>query len=75
LGNHDVMARQVRPWQIKPSSHRERKARQADQASASKFHQGQKLLASIKSPDVWLQSLPAYRHQLNAWQTGATMYV
>jgi len=23
-----------------------------------------------QSPDLWLQSLPAYRHQLNAWQNG-----
>jgi hypothetical protein len=35
-----VMARQVRPWQVKPFSHSERKAREADQDPASKFHQG-----------------------------------
>ena len=38
-----MMARQVRPWQIKPISHSERKAREAVEASASKFHQGQRL--------------------------------
>ena len=37
-----MMAKQVRPWQGKPNSHRERKARQADQAPASLFHQGHK---------------------------------
>ena len=39
----NVMARQVRPWQVKPISHRERKARQAVKAPASEFHQGQGL--------------------------------
>jgi len=56
------MAKQVRPWRVKPISHRERKAREAVKAPASEFHQGQRLVASIKSPDLWLQSLPAYRH-------------
>ena len=43
-----MMARQVRPGQVKPNSHREHKARQSDQESASTFHQGQRLIASIK---------------------------
>ena len=62
-GNHEMMAKQV-----KPISHRERKACQTDNAPASEFHQGQRLLASIKSPDLWLQSSPAYYHRLRAWQ-------
>jgi hypothetical protein len=36
------MARQVRPWQVKPNSHRARKAREAVQEPASAFHQGQR---------------------------------
>ena len=65
-----MMAKQVRPWQVNPNSHRERKARQAVEAPASEFHQGQRLVASIKSPDLWLQSSPAYYHRLKAWQNG-----
>jgi hypothetical protein len=65
-----MMAKQVRPWQVKPNSHRERKARQADKAPASEFHQGQRLVASIKSPDLWPQSLPAFHHRLKTWQNG-----
>ena len=42
------MARQVRPWWVKPKSHRERKVRETVKAPASEFHQGQRLLASIK---------------------------
>lgn len=52
-----MMAKQVRPWQVKPISHREQKARQSVEEPASEFHQGQRLVASIKSPDLWLQSL------------------
>ena len=43
---------------MNPFSHRERKAREADQDPASVFHQGQRHRRT-KSPDVWLQSLPA----------------
>ena len=43
-----MMARQVRPWQVKPNSHREHKARQSDQEPASIFHQGQRFMALIK---------------------------
>jgi len=59
-----MMAKQVRPWQAEPISHRERKAREAVEAPASEFHQGQRLVASIKSPDLWPQSSPAYHHWL-----------
>jgi len=38
-----MMAKQVRPRQVKPYSHREQKAREADQAPASIFHQGHKV--------------------------------
>ena len=65
-----MMAKQVRPWQVKPNSHRERKARQAVKVLASEFHQGQRLVASIKSPDLWPQSSPAYHYRLKAWQNG-----
>ena len=37
-----MMAKQVRPWQVKPNLHREQKAREADQVLASLFHQGHK---------------------------------
>jgi hypothetical protein len=43
-----MMAKQVRPWRVKPISHRERKARQTDKVPASEFHQGQRLVASMK---------------------------
>ena len=43
-----MMARQVRPWQVKASLDREWKARKTVQEPASAFHQGQRLLASIK---------------------------
>ncbi len=31
---------------------------------------GTEAVASIESPDLWLQSLPSYHHQLKAWQNG-----
>jgi hypothetical protein len=37
-----MMAEQVRPWQVKPIFHTERKARQTVKAPASGFHQGHK---------------------------------
>lgn len=64
------MAKQVRPWQVKPISHRELRARQAVKVLASKFHQGQGVITSIKSPDLWLQSNPVKHHKIIAWQTG-----
>ena len=41
--------------------------------STSKSHQGQQL-GCTESPDVRVQSIPPNRHQLIAWQTGASMY-
>ena len=39
-----MMAKQVRPWQVKSNSHTERKARQSDQIPASTLHQGHKAI-------------------------------
>lgn len=69
-----MMARQVRPWQVKPTSHRERKAREADQEPASVFHQGQRhrrTKVRMYGRNLYLFAVI----RLNAWQTGATMYV
>ncbi len=45
-----MMARQVRPWQVKPNLHREQQARETDQAPASIFHQGHKVYCLEKKP-------------------------
>ena len=65
-----MMARQVRPWQVKPNSHREHKARQADQVPASLFHQGQRLMASIKKSGSMAAISTFLLSLLKAWQTG-----
>jgi hypothetical protein len=67
-GNQDVMARKVRPWQVKPFSHRERKAREADQEPASIFHQGHRhRRTKVRMYGCNLYLLVVMR--LSAWQT------
>ena len=41
-GDHDVMARQVRPWSTQPDSNLALQARPTDEASISEFHQEQR---------------------------------
>ena len=63
------MARQVRPWQVKPFLHRERKAREGDQEPASIFHQGQRhRRTKVRMYGCNLYLLAVMR--LSAWQTG-----
>src|ERR1700687_4695179 len=73
-GEHDVMARQVRPRSGKSALPQGLRARVGDKNPISKFHQGQRL-SPRESPDVWLQSLLTGCHGLRAWQMGASMYV
>src|ERR1039457_4798035 len=63
------MAKRVRPWQVKPFLHRERKAREGDQEPASIFHQGQRhRRTKVRMYGCNLYLLAVMR--LSAWQTG-----
>ena len=69
-----MMARQVRPWQVKPTSHRERQARQAVKVPASAFHQGQR---RWPQPKARIYGCNLYLLAIIDWRLGkpgATIY-
>jgi hypothetical protein len=53
-GNHDVMAKQVRPGSENSVVCHALRARKVNEKPICAFHQGRRRV--LKSPDVWLQS-------------------
>jgi transposase len=70
-GEHAVMARQVRPWLIKPAPVNAPRVQHGNGASTNRFHQGQRATQRRnQSPDVQQQSLPSSWIELVAWHRG-----
>ena len=68
--NHEVMARQVRPWSENPALTGAPRVRVSDRGADQKIPSGTAAKSRNQSPDVRVQSLPSGRHELRAWHRG-----
>lgn len=69
-GDHEVMAKQVRPWLAKPVIAGAPRVRVSDRGVNQRIPLGTVTQSHTKSPNVRVQSLPSSHHELKAWQIG-----
>lgn len=70
LGDHEVMARQVRPWLAKPAPDEAPRVRVSDRGVNQLIPSGTAAQSCNQSPNVRVQSLPSSRRELRAWHRG-----
>ena len=69
-GNHEMMAKQVRPWLTQPVTGGAHRSAIARLGVSQQIPSGTSAARLNQSPNVRLQSFPSSHHELSAWQTG-----